>query len=141
MATPALLNWGPMTFTRTRASFILMVTVFSLLACAPPERHADPDHSTTVVSPPNAGGDPAGVGGASPTHYMNDQADACGASRLQSYVGRGLTPAVRTEISSISGAVTIRWLSPNTPVTDDHSDARLNVVTQTDQTVERIYCG
>lgn len=65
----------------------------------------------------------------------------CGASQVESYVGKSASGAVRTEISAKSGAATVRWIGPDTAVTEDYNPARLNVRMGTDAIITGVDCG
>lgn len=52
---------------------------------------------------------------------------ACGADRIDQWFGKKATPAVRAEIAAATGAKAIRWLYPDSIVTQDYRADRLNV--------------
>lgn len=68
--------------------------------------------------------------------------DACGASKVQSFIGRAATPAVRSEIARVSGAKAVRWLYPDTAATMDYREDRLNVsIAKGSDTIRSVRCG
>lgn len=76
----------------------------------------------------------------SPATMLKDPTK-CGADKVQTYVGKGATDAVKSEIAAKSGARNIRWLTPDMMVTMDFSESRLNVRLGTDGTIGSIDCG
>lgn len=59
--------------------------------------------------------------------------DACGASRLQERVG--------TQVGQHDFGPGTRIIPPGTAVTMDHRPDRLNVETDADGVITRVYCG
>lgn len=53
--------------------------------------------------------------------------NACHGDKVKAWFGRKATPAVRAEIAAATGAKTIRWLYPDSIVTQDYREDRLNV--------------
>ncbi|WP_120717893.1 I78 family peptidase inhibitor [Tsuneonella amylolytica] len=53
--------------------------------------------------------------------------NACNADKVQPWIGKAATPAVRTAVGKATGAGTIRWLYPDSIVTKDYRVERLNV--------------
>lgn len=70
-----------------------------------------------------------------------ENADACGASKVSAFVGQELTAATRKAIQDRSGATNIRWIAPNTAVTMDYRQDRLNVNYNEQNVVHTITCG
>jgi polyisoprenoid-binding protein YceI len=54
-------------------------------------------------------------------------AGACNAGKAQAWFGKKATPAVRAAVQSATGAKSIRWLYPDSVVTMDFREDRLNV--------------
>ncbi len=52
---------------------------------------------------------------------------ACNPAKVQPWIGKKATPAVRAEVAAATGAKTIRWLYPDSVVTQDYREDRLNV--------------
>lgn len=67
--------------------------------------------------------------------------DACGASRVQRFVGKLATPEVKQQVAATSGAKAIRWLTPDMMATMDYSEERLNVMLRADKTIDAAKCG
>jgi hypothetical protein len=51
----------------------------------------------------------------------------CGANRARRFVGRVATPALRDEVARMLPRVTMRWITPGQPVTQDLRPDRLNL--------------
>lgn len=62
-------------------------------------------------------------------------ADACGAAALAGVVGRNVSEVALPEDRPL------RVIPPGTAVTMDYSAARLNVETDADGRITRVYCG
>ena len=54
--------------------------------------------------------------------------DACGASKVRSYIGKEATTPVRIAVARQAGSSTDRWIYPDSMVTEDFSATRLNVM-------------
>lgn len=65
----------------------------------------------------------------------------CGADKVQSYVGKDASDAVRASVQKESGAKTIRWITPDMMVTMDYSESRLNAHLSTDGKIGSFKCG
>ncbi len=63
-------------------------------------------------------------------------ADACGASGLQSYVGKNID-----EVSPGHFGVRTRILPPDVAATMDYHETRLNIATDKNGIILRIFCG
>lgn len=70
-----------------------------------------------------------------------DNADSCGASKVTSFVGQELTAATRLAIQDRAGTDNIRWIAPNSAVTMDYRQDRLNVNYNSQNIIEKINCG
>ena len=70
------------------------------------------------------------------------EADLCGASKVQSFVGRESTVPVRSEVVQTAGPASDRWIYPDSVVTMDLRMDRLTVTMErgTDRIVS-IECG
>lgn len=68
--------------------------------------------------------------------------DACGASKAEPWIGKKATAAVRAEVEKVTGAQSVRWIYPDSVVTQDYRSDRLNVVMDkgTDM-IRRLRCG
>ena len=53
--------------------------------------------------------------------------NACSVEKVRPWFGKKATPAVRAEVGAATGAKTIRWLYPDSIVTQDFREDRLNV--------------
>lgn len=77
-----------------------------------------------------------------PTEQPSEGAAACNADAIAPWVGKAATAAVRADILKATGARTARWLYPNSPVTMDHREDRLNVTMDRDTDIIRsAKCG
>jgi len=61
--------------------------------------------------------------------------DTCNLAAYRSLVG---TPAAQADFS---GLESLRIIPPNSPVTMDHRPDRLNVETDANDIIQRVYCG
>lgn len=66
---------------------------------------------------------------------------SCDASRVQSLIGREANSALGAEALRLSGAVALRWISPDSAVTMDFREDRLNVEIDSANRVTRVRCG
>ncbi len=66
---------------------------------------------------------------------------ACGADKVQNYVGRTATPDVRAEVERVSGAARFRWLTPEMMMTTDYVPDRLNIHLGTTNKIGSLRCG
>ncbi|MDF7777679.1 I78 family peptidase inhibitor [Sphingomonas sp. AOB5] len=85
---------------------------FALVSCAPPPPASTP-------APPTA----------------------CGAEKVGKFVGKKRTDAISTEVAKLSGAKSIRWISPGMAVTMDYREDRLNVALDDKGVITRFYCS
>lgn len=65
---------------------------------------------------------------AAPAERPDAAANACNADKVAPWVGKAATDAVRTEVLKATGARTARWLYPDSVMTMDYRQDRLNVV-------------
>ena len=65
----------------------------------------------------------------------SSQPDTCNLAAYQSLVG---TPAAQADFSDHKS---VRIIPPNSPVTMDHRPDRLNVETDANDIIQRLYCG
>ncbi|WBY08690.1 I78 family peptidase inhibitor [Sphingomonas sp. 7/4-4] len=65
----------------------------------------------------------------------------CVADGLASLNGKTRTDAVEKEAMRLSGAKTVRWISPGMAVTMDFSEARLNLDLDDKGRIVRAHCG
>lgn len=119
----------------------LMVTACQTAADDPAtDASASAGPDAPVTSPPMAG-DP-GNGPPPPPDDMTFPSDACGASKVASYIGKEATVPVRSAVAREAGSSADRWLYPDSMVTEDYSPTRLNVML--DKPTDRIvsmHCG
>lgn len=79
---------------------------------------------------------------AASTEQPSEGTAACNADKIAPWVGKAATEAVRAEILKATGARTARWLYPNSPVTMDYREDRLNVTMDRDTDIIRsARCG
>lgn len=71
----------------------------------------------------------------------NPPGDPCGASKVATFVSQKATPAVRSRIAAEVGHGTIRWIGPDTAVTEDYSPQRLNVTLDANDVITGANCG
>ncbi len=64
----------------------------------------------------------------------------CGAEKLAAYIGKADSAAARADIARLSGATTIRWLTPGMAVTMDYRPERLNADIDADGNYTRFHC-
>ncbi len=72
---------------------------------------------------------------------LRDEDDECGASLVQSFVGIRANTALREEITTRSGAESIRWIEPGMAVTMDYRGDRLNAELDQDGVITAMRCG
>lgn len=68
-------------------------------------------------------------------------AGACDAQPLQDLVGQTVTQAVGANAMRMSGAKTLRWIPPNSAVTMDYRQDRLNISYDENSVITDITCG
>ena len=65
----------------------------------------------------------------------------CDAARAQKLIGRAKSAKVRTEALRLSGAKTMRWISPDAMVTMDYREDRLNLRVDASGKIVKVDCG
>jgi hypothetical protein len=65
----------------------------------------------------------------------------CDAARAQDLVGRGRSAELKAEAMRLTGARTMRWIEPDSVVTQDYREDRLNIHVDSDNKVIRFNCG
>ena len=65
----------------------------------------------------------------------------CNAARAQGLIGRAATSQLGSEALRLTGARDVRWIAPNTAVTMDYREDRLNIETDAQNRVRSIRCG
>lgn len=133
---------------RTFLSIIAGASALALGACtdsaAPEAEGGSPAPAAASTAPATAGetsADSAAPAGDVPTDAAtarpataardvesNPPGDACGASKVASFVSQEATPAVRSRLKAEVGHDRIRWVGPDTVVTMDFRPDRLNVM-------------
>jgi hypothetical protein len=66
---------------------------------------------------------------------------ACDAARAQGLIGRASSAQLGTEALRLTGARSLRWIAPNSAVTMDYREDRLNIETDVQSRVRSIRCG
>lgn len=66
---------------------------------------------------------------------------ACGDDKVRHLAGRPAVDADKAQVARLSGAKTIRWLTPGMPVTEDYSPTRLNVEIDGQGMLVSFHCG
>ncbi|QIG80314.1 I78 family peptidase inhibitor [Stakelama tenebrarum] len=82
----------------------------------------------------------AGCAPADPGESPPPASTACGAERVQNYVGKQVD-AVRAQAIAESGAEILRVYAEGDPVTMDYRPARLNLVTDDAGVIVTVKCG
>ena len=78
----------------------------------------------------------------SPTPAASDSdPSACGAGKAAKFVGKIATPDVRAQVIETVGHNRIRWIGPDTAVTMDFSEARLNADLTAANRITGFRCG
>lgn len=65
----------------------------------------------------------------------------CDAQSSQSFIGQKATKDIGQEIINRSGAKSLRWIPPRTPVITDYRLHRVNIQYDDDSIIEKINCG
>lgn len=65
----------------------------------------------------------------------------CGAEKVASLIGKQRSPELAVEAGRLSGATRIRWIAPDTIVTMDYSETRLNIHTDKKGRILSAKCG
>lgn len=65
----------------------------------------------------------------------------CDASRVQDYLGKHAAPIMTEPLLEVTGARDLRWIPPNSAITMDYREDRLNVEYDDSFTITRLYCG
>jgi hypothetical protein len=65
----------------------------------------------------------------------------CGAEKLGSLIGKQRSPELAVEAGRLSGATRVRWIAPDTIVTMDYSETRLNIHTDKKGKILSAKCG
>ena len=69
------------------------------------------------------------------------QSTACGAEKVQHYVGKKRSTAISESVAALSGAKSIRWIEPGMAVTMDFREDRLNVKLDEKGVILSFTCG
>ncbi len=80
-------------------------------------------------------------GCATPLPQPMPDRDSCGAYRVQHFLRKPLTPGTERAIRNQSGAGDIRVLKPNSPMTMDYRQDRLNINISHKNRIVRMSCG
>lgn len=147
-----------------RSILLTAVAALALSACGdstPPDATASPDPSGTIATT-NATVEPVPTAtvtaspGATPTSTStsspnpmpsptasptNAPSSVCGANKAARFVGRTATPDVRAQVIEAVGHNRIRWIGPDTVVTMDYSEARLNADLTSANRITGFRCG
>ena len=71
----------------------------------------------------------------------NAAPSACGADKAAKFVGKTATPDVRAQVIEAVGHNRIRWIGPDTVVTMDFSEGRLNADLNASNRITGFRCG
>ena len=67
---------------------------------------------------------------------------ACGAEKVQHYVGKKRSTAISESVAALSGAKSIRWIEPGMAVTMDFREDRLNIFFDAETgIIKEVKCG
>ncbi|MDP3674180.1 MAG: I78 family peptidase inhibitor [Novosphingobium sp.] len=147
-----------------RSILLTAVAALALAACGdsiPPDATASPNPSgtfattnatvepvTTATVTSSPGASPTATATASPKPMptptaspTNVPSSECGANKAARFVGRTATPDVRAQVIEAVGHNRIRWIGPDTAVTMDFSEARLNADLTAANRITGFRCG
>ncbi len=65
----------------------------------------------------------------------------CNAQSSQSLIGKKVSTEIGQMIINLSGAQKLRWIPPNTAITRDLRNDRINIHYNNDNIIEKINCG
>ena len=71
----------------------------------------------------------------------NSSASPCAADKAARFVGKSATPDVRAQVIEAAGHNRIRWVGPDTVVTMDFSESRLNMALAAANKITGAKCG
>jgi hypothetical protein len=140
-------------------TLLLLIAPLALAACAdttPDDAEATGEATgatattnATVEPVPTASGTTTAAPGAT-SKPMSDIAaplpanaapSACGADKAAKFVGKAATPDVRAQVIEAVGHNRIRWIGPDTAVTMDFSEGRLNAELNASNRITGFRCG
>jgi hypothetical protein len=144
-----------------RPYLLIAAAAVALAACtdtAPTEPGEEPDETAIPVPDSGAGRDgddptappdptPAltstATASPTPTPSASPTAPAtpCGADKAARFIGRNATPDVRAQVIEAVGHNRIRWIGPDTVVTMDYSESRLNADLTAADRITGFRCG
>ena len=105
----------------------------------------EPVPTATVTATASPGATPTSTESPMPGTSTPIPADAppsaCGANKAAKFVGRIATPGVRAEVIEEVGHNRIRWIGPDTVVTMDFSESRLNMELNASNRITGTRCG
>jgi hypothetical protein len=103
----------------------------------------DPVPTETVTASPSPGATATEtpMGSTSTPIPANAPPSACGADKAAKFVGKTATPDVRAQVIETVGHNRIRWIGPDTVVTMDFSESRLNAEITSANRITGFRCG
>ena len=102
----------------------------------------EPVPTATVTAGPGATPTASDTAMPTPTPSPTNAAPSvCGAGKAAKFVGRNATPDVRAQVIETVGHNRIRWIGPDTVVTMDFSEARLNADLTAANRITGFRCG
>ena len=105
----------------------------------------EPVPTATVTTTASAGASPTArdtpMAGNSTPIPANAPPSACGADKAAKFVGKIATPDVRAQTIEAVGHNRIRWIGPDTVVTMDFSEGRLNMELNASNRITGTRCG
>ena len=99
----------------------------------------EPVPGATASGTPSASDTP--MAGNSTPIPANAPPSACGADKAARFVGKNATPENRAQLIEAVGHNRIRWIGPDTVVTMDFSENRLNVMLDAADRITETKCG
>jgi hypothetical protein len=98
-----------------------------------------PTATVTTTATPGASSTP--MSETSTPIPANAAPSACGADKAAKFVGKTATPDVRAQVIEAVGHNRIRWIGPDTVVTMDFSEGRLNADLNASNRITGFRCG
>jgi hypothetical protein len=128
-----------------RLALLAPLAALALAACSQADDTAPADDAA-MSAPAMPGSATGGDGAAPPAPTLTEtgdqtEADQCGAGKTGHFVGQEATPAVRAEVQAEVGHSSIRWVGPDTMVTEDYSPQRLNMAMDAADVITGASCG
>ena len=101
----------------------------------------EPVPTATVTTTATPGATSTPMSDTSTPTPANGPPSACGADKAAKFVGKTATPDVRAQVIEAVGHNRIRWIGPDTVVTMDFSESRLNADLNAANRITGFRCG